>query len=419
MATRPRPVRRIRSGLAACAVLVAALAAAAPRAVDPPAPAPRAVGPRAFTHPGVLLDRSQLHVLRAHVESGAEPWASAYRAMANSRYAQAGYRPRPVAVVACKPYENPPACTAEREDAVAAYTQALLWSVTGKRAHAEKSVQIMDAWSKVLRDHTEGNAGLQAAWAGSTWARAAEIVRHTYKTSDGSDGWPKDRVARFSHMLRHAYLAEFDVKVADYNGNWDLTMTDAALGIGVFLDDRKVFDQALARFRARVPAYFYLRSDGPLPLAPPGGSADTPEKIRAYWFGQRRFVDGLGQESCRNFEHVGYALAATAHTAETAHHQGVDLYGEVRERLRAATELHSGYQLGGAVPQWLCGGKPELTLGPDLEVVLNHLKNRLHVPVPHTERLVRRTRPAGTDDLFVAWETLTHAGASSAPKLRP
>lgn len=359
--------------------------------------------PRAFAHPGVLLDRAQLDALRSHVRSGKEPWASAYRAMNASRYAQPDYRPRPVAVVACKPYQNPPACTAEREDAVAAYTQALLWSATGKRAHAEKAVQIMDAWSRVLRDHTEGNAGLQAAWAGSTWARAAEIVRHTY------DGWPKERVARFSGMLRHAYLGEFDAKVADYNGNWDLTMTDAALAVGVFLDDREVFDRALARFRARVPAYFYLRSDGPLPVAPPGGSADTPEKIRAYWFGQRHFVDGLGQESCRNFEHVGYALAATAHTAETAHHQGVDLYGEVRERLRAAVELHAEYQLGGAVPSWLCGGKPELTLGPDLEVTLNHLKNRLGVPVPYTERLAERTRPAGTDDLFVAWETLTHA----------
>lgn len=397
MSTRPRTLRR---GLAALTALLCTLAAA-PHAAA--AAAPRPDGPPAFTHPGVLLDRAQLLTLRARVASGAQPWASAYRAMSESRYAQPGYRPRPVAVVACKPYTTPPACTAEREDAVAAYTQALLWSATGKRAHAEKAVQIMDAWSKVLRDHTEDNSALQAAWAGSTWARAAEIVRHTY------DGWPKERVTRFSQMLRHAYLGEFGAEVADYNGNWDLTMTDAALAIGVFLDDRKVFDRALARFRARVPAYFYLRSDGPLPVPPPGGKADTPAEIREYWFGQQRFVDGLGQESCRNFQHVGYAVAATAHSAETAHHQGVDLYGEVRERLRAATELHAQYQAGGAVPKWLCGGKPELTLGPDLEVALNHLKNRLHLPVPHTERLADRMRPAGTDDLFVAWETLTHA----------
>lgn len=399
MSTRPRAVRR---GLAVFAALLCTLAAT-PHAAAAAAPGP--ARPRAFAHPGVLLDRTQLAALRAHVASGAEPWASAYRAMSASRYAKPGYRPRPVAVVACEPYTTPPACTAEREDAVAAYTQALLWSATGKRAHAEKAVQIMDAWSKVLRDHTEGNAGLQAAWAGSTWARAAEIVWHTY------DGWPKERVARFGGMLRHAYLGEFGAGVADYNGNWDLTMTDAALGIGVFLDDREVFDRALARFRARVPAYFYLRSDGPLPVAPPGGTADTPAKIRKYWFGQQRFVDGLGQESCRNFMHVGYAIAATAHSAETAHHQGVDLYDEVRERLRAATELHAGYQAGGAVPKWLCGGRPELTLGPDLEVALNYLKNRLKLSVPHTERLAERMRPAGTDDLFVAWATLTHAGS--------
>ena len=39
-------------------------------------------------------------------------------------------------------------------------------------------------------------------------------------------------------------------------------MIEAALDIGVFLDDRVVFDRAVARWRRRVPAYFYLASDG-------------------------------------------------------------------------------------------------------------------------------------------------------------
>ncbi len=33
---------------------------------------------------------------------------------------------------------------------------------------------------------------------------------------------------------------------------------------------------------------------------------------------------------------------------------------------------------------------------------------------PAARRLAEKTRPAGTDDLFVAWETLTHAGDPAA-----
>ncbi len=372
--------------------LVAGLVAAAP---PPPPPADVRSG---FQHPGVLLDLRQIDALRRAVAAGREPQASAYRRMKESRYAADDYTPHPYEIVACAPYEKPPACTAEREDAIAAYTQALLWTVTRDPAHARRAVRIMDSWSAVLVDHTEGNSALQAAWAGSTWARAAELVRYSY------EGWPAADIDRFGRMLRHAYLGEYAEEVADYNGNWDLAMTDAAIAIAVFLDDRKVFDQAVRRFRARVPAYFYLRSDGPLPVAPPGGKADTPEEIREFWFGQRTFVDGIAQESCRNFMHVGYALAASAHIAETARLQGVDLYGEVRERLRATVEFHARHQLGEPMPKALCGGRPELTMGPDLEVVLQGLG----ASMPYGRKLAASMRPAGTDDLFVAWETLTH-----------
>lgn len=97
--------------------------------------------------------------------------------------------------------------------------------------------------------------------------------------------------------------------------------------------------------------------------------------------------------------------------AETAWHQGVDLYGEVKDRLAAALELHSKYQLGTKAPSWLCGGKVQRDMGPDTEVGLQHLKGRLKMDLPQTEKLTHKQRPEGTDDLFVAWETLTHAAA--------
>ncbi|MFE6283042.1 alginate lyase family protein [Streptomyces sp. NPDC057877] len=359
-----------------------------------------------FTHPGVLLSKAQLKAVRENVTAGKQPWLKAYLDMRDSAYGSYRHTAKPYETVACPTNGRPsPACRAERRDAIAAYTQALLFTVTGRQRHAAKATAIMDAWSAKLKRHTGGNAALQSAWSGATWARAAEIIRHT----PGST-WPPDRVRRFEAMLRTAHLPEVTARVPDFNGNWDLAMTDAAISIAVFLDDHQTFDDALARFRERVPAYFYLEKDGPRPRAPKGGTINTPAEITSYWFKQRTYKDGLAQETCRDFRHVGYSLAATAHIAETAWHQGVDLYTEVKDRLKATLALHARHQRGGTTPAWLCGGEADRNMGPHLEVVLNHLDHRLDDTAPPAARdLARRTRPAGTDDRLASWETLTHA----------
>ncbi|MFZ3493663.1 alginate lyase family protein [Streptomyces sp. 5.8] len=361
-----------------------------------------------FRHPGVVVSHTRLQHAKQMVAAGKEPWNSAYRALLKSRYASLDYRAHPEDVVPCPFNSGPQSCLDERQDAIAAYTHALLWSVNGKASHARKAVEIMDGWSAVMKRHAEDNAGLQAAWSGSTWARAAEIVHADYPH------WGAGRVDRFKEMLRTAYLPAVRAQVPAYNGNWELAMIDAALGISVFLEDRDVFRESLERFRERVPAYFYLKRDGAHPLAPPRTGIDSPDKVASYWFGQGTYVDGIAQETCRNLMHVGYALAASAHIAETAWHQGVDLYGEQGERLKAALEFHAKYQLGEEAPGWLCGGRLERTMGPDLEVALQHYAVRTGAKLPYTRELVEKTRPAGTDDLFVAWETLTHGEAVPA-----
>ncbi|MFE0099062.1 alginate lyase family protein [Streptomyces sp. NPDC059009] len=357
-----------------------------------------------FAHPGVLVSKAQLDRVKQRVKAHEQPWYDAYRQMSSSKYAAADYRAKPYAVVECPPDTRPgQGCVEEREDAIAAYTQALLYDITGERAHARKAVEIMDAWSKVVTKHTEANAGLQTAWAASSWARAAEAVRYTY------DGWSDGDLLRFERMLRNAYLPQVRDGSADFNGNWDLVMADATMSMAVFLNDHATFDKAVHHFRTRVPAYFYMKSDGKLPVSPEGSGIDTAAELQKYWFGQKTFEDGLSQETCRNFKHASYSLAAASHMAETAHHQGVDLWDEAKDRLRAAFEFHSTYQLGAEAPKWLCGGKVQRDMGPDTEVGLNHLRGRLKLDMPQTEKYTEQRRPEGTDDLFVAWETLTHA----------
>jgi hypothetical protein len=368
-----------------------------------PAPA-RAVAPATFTHPGVMVSRAQLDFVKGRVAAGAQPWRSAYNAMMGSRLAALTYAPAPRQVVECGSYSNPNlGCSDETEDALAAYTHALAWYVNGDTRHAQKAVSIMNAWSAVITDHSNSNAPLQSAWAGTSWARAAEIIRYTYS------GWPAADVTRFATMLRTVYLPEVLPGRPNANGNWELTMMDAALGIAVFLEDRTSYDAALNLFQRRVPAYFYLSTDGAYPVAPPNSIIDTPSEIVTYWHEQTTFTDGLSQETCRDLTHTGYGIAATAHIAETARIQGQDLYPQLKDRLRHALGFHAKYQLGTAVPSWLCGGTLALGLGPVTEVAFNALYNRLGVAMTNTRTLTEQQRPAGTNYLFVAWETLTHA----------
>src|SRR5262249_38306075 len=149
----------------------------------------------------------------------------------------------------CGPISKPDhGCTDEKNDAIAAYTHALLWYFTGDRAHAQKAIEIMNAWSAVLVKHTGPNAPLQAAWAASVFPRAGGIIRPTYA------GWAKKDIDAFGRMLSKVSLPLVN-HGSDSNGNWELSMIEASMGIAVFLDDRAAFFTAVNQWRKRVPAY--------------------------------------------------------------------------------------------------------------------------------------------------------------------
>ena len=160
----------------------------------PPTTGPTAPPPppnNGWVHPGVLVSRGQLDFIKGRVQAGAQPWTTAFNQMMASRYASLSRVPAPRAVVECGSFSNPNlGCTDEREDAIAAYTTALAWYITGNAAYAQKSIQLMDAWSATITAHTNTNAPLQTGWAGSSWPRAAEIIRYTY------GNWPNAEPVR-------------------------------------------------------------------------------------------------------------------------------------------------------------------------------------------------------------------------------
>lgn len=413
MALPRRPRRTPRTALlATVGALLTALVAgflawpgapAATATAPAPPPAATAAAPGSFSHPGVMVSEPQLAFVRDKVNENAQPWKSAYDQMMGSQYASLSRTPKPRAVVECGSYSDPNyGCTDEREDAIAAYTLSLAWYLTQDSRYAEKAIEIMNAWSGTIQDHTNSNAKLQTGWAASSWPKAAEIIRYTY------DGWAAADIGRFEGMLRDVYLPEI-IDGSHSNGNWELTMMEAVIGIAVFLEDKGAYDTAVEKFRGRVPAFLYVTSDGDLPKTAPGSGLDTPQKIIDFWHGQTTFVDGLAQETCRDFTHTGYGLSAISHIAETSRIQGEDLYPEIADRLRHGLGLQAKYELGEAPPGWLCGGTVHRGLGPITEVGFNALHHRMGYQMANTQQLTEQNRPAGSNNLFVAWETLTHA----------
>lgn len=406
-----------------------------------------------FVHPGVLLDRAQLDHVKAKLAQGAEPWTSALQRLQTTgssqktdrrpvayRYASLSYVPAPVREIRAAGGSNtkwiesnpqygftPAGAVEHLDDARAAYAHALLWYYTGDQRHADKAIQILDAWSSTLthiafdevrRPDNNGilwdNGKLQAGWGASLFARAAEILRYS------GAGWSPTAAARFERLLTDVYLPL--VITGWSNGaNWQMTFAEATIAIGVFTEDRAVFDAGVKMWREKVPSTIYLHTDGPLPV-PPSPGINTESKLRSLWFNPVRWVDGLQAETLRDLSHMAMGLGAMANAAETARIQGVDLYGAEQTRIVAGFERSASY-----VNQYLdeldAKGKVSADWRPDgwlgstfstggdafrggWEVAYQHFRAK-GVSMPETKRLAERTRPTSVGT-HMSWETLTH-----------
>lgn len=362
-----------------------------------------------FIHPGIMVNRAQLDLLRQRVADGVEPQKSAFAALLASPLAALDYKPSPRASVDCGPRSNPDlGCKDERRDATAAYSQALAWCVTGDVRYAHNAIRIMNAWANTLTGgHTLANGPVQAAWTGSVWPRAAEIIRGTF------DGWSPAEITRFQKMLQEQYVPSV-INGSSENGNKELAMSEALINIGVFNDDRALYEAGVRMWRGRAPAYIYLRSDGPKPVLPPDGQMP-------FWGNKGKstpFVDGLLQESMRDPHHANMGFSSMVNAAETARQQGLDLYAEQGDRIIAAMEYQAQFlpPNNTPVPPYL-----EFSLQPTWEIAYNHFHHRLGLALPLMAKVIPTNRPTGADLNHMVWETLTHGdiGAAGLPSVAP
>ena len=173
-----------------------------------------------FVHPGGLNSKAELDFVKAQIQAGAQPWKGEFDQIITSGYATRG--PHGLPNVNSRNDD----ANVSRDDAIAAYTQALLWYFTDDETYAKRSIAILNSWSE-LQGFTAGSDQdrLQAGWIGAVFAQAAEIMR-------GYPGWSAGEIGNLQAMFRRAFYPQLNT-ASSWNGNVDLTQIDAMMSIAV------------------------------------------------------------------------------------------------------------------------------------------------------------------------------------------
>jgi len=229
---------------------------------------------------------------------------------------------------------------------------------------------------------------LLVGMAGITYANAAEILRHT------KSGWDLRDQEHFERMLRVVFYNTIKDFYPTANGNWDASMIQTMMAMGVFLDDRAMFQRAVD---------YYLKGEG-------NGAIS-------------RYINNFGecQESGRDQAHTQMGLGYLGCAAEIAWKQGVDLYGAFDNRLALGFEYTAKYNLGHEVPYEPYrsheGRYHYKRISDDArgrfssiyERVFNHYHNRKDMEMPFTGQVVEKVRPERWSRAHASWGTLMHA----------
>jgi hypothetical protein len=325
--------------------------------------------------------------MKAKITAGAEPWTSGWNRLVANSHSSLTWTARPTATVYRGANGTNPENYAQLfNDAAAAYALALRWKISGDGAYADKSIQVLNAWSSTLKaiDGTSDKF-LASGLYGYQLANAAEVMRDY-------DGWTPEDFARFRNMMRtvfypmnHDFLVRHNgACISHYWANWDLANMDAMIAIGILLDDRAIYDEAVTYFKtgagngAIEKAVFYVH---------PGNL-------------------GQWQESGRDQGHNTLGIGLMGAFCEMAWKQGDDLYGYSNNRFLAGAEYVAQYNLGMSVPYVTydnCDSVNQTVISavgrgedrPIWELVYNHYVNRRGLAAPNTAAYAARVRPEG------------------------
>ena len=262
--------------------------------------------PMTFVHPGIAVSVEDLDHVKARLN--VEPWKTGYEDMLDSGLSDLDYVMRgPFAEVGRRTnngeWEN---------DMEAVHSLARRWYFTGNEAYAQKARDILIAWATT---HTlwndDSGTYLSMGYECMHVFEGADILRGTWP------GWTQSDTDIVKAYFETVWWDEFHIAVPGplRAANQGMAQFTAALGIAIFNDDQEKFDQCLQVFLTDAAAA--LGS-----TLPNGQIGDTG-----------RDCHDQGQ------------LMLMVWAAEAFWKQGVDVYSAFDDRMLAAAEYLSRFNL--------------------------------------------------------------------------
>jgi hypothetical protein len=317
-----------------------------------------------FIHPGIYQTESHLAFMKERVGAKEEPWTGTWARILAEPESSLSFSPAPVAHVVRGAYGHGAAGDKELQASVrAAENHMLQWVLEGERAHADKAMEILDTWSKTLWDFDGNDAKLLAGWTGASLCNTAEILRATYP------GWNAETDKSFRGLLTGVYVPLLREYFPTANGNWDGAIVQTLAAIGIYCDDRALFDAATEHFlygiaNAGITKYVY--------------------------------TSGQCEETDRDQGHTQLGLGYFSRMALIAWNQNVDLFAAADNRLALGFEYTSKYMLGGDVPYFGdISARGRGRCEDYYEAAYEHYRFVKGIDMPFTAQAAQKAREAG------------------------
>lgn len=323
-----------------------------------------------FVHPGCSHKKSDLDRLKAMVQAKIDPWYASFVRLSNESNAKYTYSVRGSKSFTTVTQDglNYSELSA---DVKAAYLNAIMWAATGDVRHAEKAVEILNAWQNLTCFTGGGTESLNAGRVAWQLIEAAEIIKSTYS------GWLPADIQKFKDMLVYPGYSSTSVPSTlnsnngtfywrvyqgdcARHGNQDLFGWRVVMSMGIFLDNEIMYDRALRYFTGLT----HRPDDLPYVSGPPINSG-SPTSSSEYFLvysrnGEQNTIPDYGydgvltnyiwengqcQESSRDQDHAILGLGLISSLAEMAWNQGSDVYGMFDNRILKGYEWALRYNV--------------------------------------------------------------------------
>jgi hypothetical protein len=336
-----------------------------------------------FVHPGILNTRNTLDYIAQQVNSNDANRLAAYQYVLNfcNTWVSRNAYTANVAVAAGVVNQ---AEVDFKGDALLSYALALRWAKTGDAQYSTRCKQILDGWAGTFRTMSveSGQANqvdLEASWAAPTFAAAAEIIKYYVPSNGQGGGWTtaeNTQFVAFLNRLKNQYIVNTP---SSYQNNWVVSEGYAKIAIGVFIDDRDVYQSGVDLIKTVIPQVM-----------------DT-----------NGFMSGevCGHNDCVHFQ---YSLTGLSYAANTAAIQGdLSIYSASTSRLLTGYDWqYKSYNNQLNPPACVqCGVSGKIWPGIDVA-------NR-HYNTTETNYIASHYNPdtnglPGGDLGFLAWTNYTH-----------